>query len=193
VYVIGNHELYGAGFGTVRSILRKTSDGLANLHVLDNRSVTLGNRRFVGTTLWFPFQDDNILYEYRLNDFHLIENFGSLVYGENQRAVRYLSKTVQFGDIVVTHHLPTEESTPEQFVGGQINRFFICPLDDLIRDRRPAVWIHGHSHTSCRYRLWASWICCNPYGYFGAGANPEFESDLVIELSDEPDGSLCCK
>ena len=69
----------------------------------------------------------------------------------------------------------------EWFQGGQVNRIFVHPLDEFVEDRRPALWVHGHTHLGCDYRLGETRVVCNPYGYTGYQVNEEFRRGLVIE------------
>jgi Icc-related predicted phosphoesterase len=114
-----------------------------------------------------------------LNDFDLIEDFKSAVYGENAAAVDFLRRELRFGDIVVTHHLPAAKSVHPRFVNSPLTPFFLCDLTDLILDRQPAVWVHGHTHASLDYLLGATRIVCNPMGY-SHDPNSCFEAGLLV-------------
>lgn len=187
VYVAGNHEPYGSSIETVRGDLARAASSCVNLHVLDNSVATIGGQRFVGTTLWFPDSPYNDLYAHALNDFQRIVGLHDQVYAENSRAVQFLRENVQRGDVVITHHLPSERSVPLRFRGDPMNRFFVCPLDDLVRDRAPAAWIHGHTHDTCNYLLHETHVVCNPFGYTGYETNPRFLTDFVIEVAGAAD------
>jgi Icc-related predicted phosphoesterase len=185
VYVIGNHELYGSGFPAVRQSLESLR-GLSNLHWLDNSTVTIKGQRFVGTTLWFGDRPDNHRYAQEISDFSLIEDFSSNVYRENRTAVSFLSSAATVDDIVVTHHLPSVQSVQVRFFDSPLNRFFVCAMDDLIRQRRPRLWFHGHTHTSCDYAIGRTRVVCNPYGYLGYETNAKFDARMVIHVPTSP-------
>lgn len=70
-------------------------------------------------------------------------------------------------DIIVTHHAPSFESVSEQFYGNPYNCFFVSDHDKLIRELQPAVWIHGHVHSTWDYRIGDTSVLCNPLGYPG--------------------------
>jgi predicted phosphodiesterase len=187
VWVHGNHEYY---FSNKASVLGMTNRALSlhsNLSFLDSSSVTIGDQRFLGATLWFPDHPRNILFKSQLNDFGLIENFESWVYQENAKAIAYLEKNLTRDDIVVTHHLPTYESVSARFRGSEFNRFFVCDLLKLIKDRGPKVWIHGHTHDTFDYQIQvndcsSTRVVCNPRGYVPDGLNPGFDPELLIEI-----------
>lgn len=182
VFVNGNHELYGTNRNHVYKLLDQLQKEHSNFHWLHESSVVIGTQRFIGTTLWFPEQPDNILYENQLNDFRKIQEFRRWVYHANQRAVQYLQKETLPDDIVVTHHVPHPEGIPPQWRGSMINRFFLCDMQSMLRTNPPVFWIHGHTHQSQQYRIGSTLFICNPYGYAGHEENPEFDWRLVVEV-----------
>ena len=165
VYVHGNHTFYRSDRNTVCTLTKRLAREYHNLHWLDDGTVNIGGRRFVGTPLWFEERPDNILHESALTDFRLIDGYRSWVYAENRKAVRFIRETVQEGDIVVTHHLPSTKSVPERFRASSINRFFVCDMEDVIIGRQPLLWIHGHSHDASDYAIGRTRVVCNPFGY----------------------------
>ncbi len=183
VYVYGNHELYGSDFDSLRGALAHAARGNPNLHVLDCGVAEIGGVRFVGTPLWFPFQEDNHKYQAALNDFRLIADFSSRVYEEHERATRFLSANLREGDVVVTHHLPSRKSVPPCYVDDPLTRFFVAPMDELIRRARPRLWLHGHTHDSADYHLGSTRVVANPTGYHPFALNESYEEKLVIELA----------
>ena len=45
---------------------------------------------------------------------------------------------------------------------------------------QPQLWVHGHVHNSCDYKVGdATRIVCNPHGY--GDENPRFDGSLVVE------------
>ena len=182
-YVMGNHELYGSPRTATRREVSRAAAHNQNLRVFDGRKVhDLGGRRFVGCTLWFGFDPENERYEHLLNDFEMIPRFRDWVYEVNRDHVAWLRKNVRAGDVVVTHHLPTERSIADRFRGSQLNRFFVCPIDDVLM-RRPALWVHGHTHETMDYRHPSGTrVVCNPFGYAGHERNGAFVDRLIVEL-----------
>lgn len=90
VYVTGNHEYYRSSPLQVHELLSSLCANRSNLHWLHNSSVEIDGVRFAGTTLWFRDDRDNVIYEKRLYDFHLIRDFKPWVYRENARALGFL-------------------------------------------------------------------------------------------------------
>jgi predicted phosphodiesterase len=180
-YVPGNHEYYGSSFANVDAHLSSLEDAHPQLTVLNNKAVTLGGRRILGTPLWFPDQPGNKGYEGMLNDFRLIRGFRRDVYGAHAKALQFLEGELRQGDVVVTHHLPSLQSISPRFQSSPLNRYFASPLDALIMERQPALWVHGHTHDSTDYSLGQTRVVCNPYGYLGHELNSGWDPAKCVD------------
>lgn len=178
----GNHELYHSSFEAVRQVLHTLMAQKSNFHLLDNDVLILKGQRFIGTTLWFPFQEDNEFHESDLNDFQCIGNFRKRVYHENKMARGFIDRMVRPGDVVITHHLPSLRSIPRRFREAPGSRFKFCPMDHLIEERDIRLWIHGHIHRSLDYRLKGTRVICNPFGYRQIAENPKFNYRCIVEV-----------
>lgn len=180
VFVAGNHEFYHSSIVNVRGALADLTLMHSNFHFLDNSTCLIAGQRFVGSTMWFPRQTGiETLHRY-LNDFELIQD-ADRIYEENTRAQDFLAREVSRDDVVVTHHLPSYRSVHPRYAGDPINCFFVCEQDALIERAQPRYWLHGHTHSSCRYSIGRTEVVCNPFGYFGHAVNQEF-SNLVLEV-----------
>jgi len=180
IYCYGNHEYYGIRFTQMSQVT--PSELPNNFHILDKNIVTIGKHRFIGGTLWFPFKIESVPYCRLLSDFSLIKGFEPAVYDENKAMAQYFAEQMKAGDIVVTHHYPCRLSTAKQWENHPTNAFFYSQMDDLIKDRKPALWVHGHTHDSFDYQFGETRIVCNPLGYPENEENPDFNSQLVIDI-----------
>jgi Icc-related predicted phosphoesterase len=180
IYVLGNHEFYQHSFQDVKKLVNDLN--IKNVHLLDNNTITIKGQRFVGSTLWFRDDPQNILYQNNMNDFWVIEDFKHNVYQENLKAIGFLNAEVNENDIVITHHVPTNLSVAKKYKGSKLNRFFTCDMSDLIIERQPKVWIHGHTHNSCDHMMGNTRVICNPYGYFEHEENEDFKYDLILDI-----------
>ncbi len=181
VYLPGNHEAYGFTLDTVHKTCRRLQDELLNVYFLDNNRIQLREGlTFAGGTMWFPDHPENLMLERFLNDFHLIGELREHVYVENEKCVEFLRTQVKPTDIVVTHHLPSPMSVHERYEGSPINCFFLCDVEDVMKERQPKVWIHGHTHDSFDYTIFRTRVICNPFGYPGQ-PNPNY-TELIIDL-----------
>lgn len=180
VYVLGNHEYYNSSMSRVEATIVEASVDLANLDILNGNHVIIDGVRFVGCPLWF--RRDDTANSSAMNDFRLIRDFGSWVYEENARCIDYLERTVRPGDVVVTHYLPSQRSVAPRYIGSPLNPFFVCDVGPLIFEQQPALWVHGHTHDSCDYRIGATRVVCNPFGYKYHEENPRFDAGLTVEI-----------
>ena len=166
LYVPGNHEYYRGSPAEGAALLEELQGAVAGLTVLEpGRVVEFGGHRFLGGTLWFGRHPKDNLYRIALNDFRLIEDFTPWVWEENRRCAEFLRRELREGDVVITHHLPSERSTPPAFAGSPISMFFVSDQEALIAERKPALWMHGHTHLRCSYRLGDTEVRANPKGY----------------------------
>jgi Icc-related predicted phosphoesterase len=184
VYVPGNHEYYHTrGRDEVNRALGKVERRCSNFVWLNNSVFLLGGRRFVGTTMWFPHDPLNVMFEHQLSDFSAIPGYRKWVYEANDRAHEYLSRTVMPGDIVVTHHVPSYVCVPERYRSDDLNRFFVSPwAERIIYEQQPAAWLFGHTHACVDGIIEDTRMVCNPFGYAGRDEVAGFDPGLVIEL-----------
>ena len=182
IYITGNHEHYGSSLGDIKALRKRIEPTAKNVHWLDCSTVEVNGQRFVGTTLWFPSSKTNWKYTHMLSDFGQIKRFGAEYAAENQRCVEFLRQEVRANDVVVTHHLPSLLSTPARFQQSPLNRFFVCDVTSIVEQQKPRLWIHGHTHDSCNYKIGVTDVICNPFGYAGHEVNPGFKPDLIVEI-----------
>jgi hypothetical protein len=116
-----------------------------------------------------------------LNDFSQITGYEQWVYAENARAIEFLSDNVEKGDVVITHYLPSQGSVHPKYARSPLNPFFLCDVEGLIRVKQPALWFHGHTHTSADYFIDETKVICNPLGYGTENAR-DFDPEKVIIL-----------
>jgi Icc-related predicted phosphoesterase len=182
VYVHGNHEFYRSDCASVRAVTERARSVNPNLVWLDSSAAEVRGVRFLGAPMWFPRTVVDERLRRSMNDFVVIAAFESWVYEENAKAVAFFREHLRPGDIVVTHHVPSQRCVAPRFVGSSLNPFFVCDLTDLILDRQPGFWLHGHSHASTSQQIGATTVLCNPFGYARAELNPEFADRLVVEI-----------
>ncbi len=180
VYVAGNHEYYHHRPSEVTEILAQIAKQHANFHWLNASSVVLGGQRFIGGTLWFSELVGDAPGRYFLSDFSAIEDFEPWVYREHQRTVHYLYRELREGDIVVTHHLPSQLCVADNWKNSPLNPFFVHDLSDLIRQRGPVLWLHGHTHEPVDVQVGTTRILVNPFGYLGQEEQPGFQAVLRV-------------
>jgi len=174
------------------------------LHFLENDSVVIDGVRFLGCTLWTDFNSgsEDVMQHCNkgMNDYHCsimrktddgwaggnVMLSAQDTYFWHRESLTFLkeefSKEFDGKTVVVTHHLPSFKSVHPQFAGSILNGAFASDLDWLIEDAQPEIWIHGHTHTNCDYKIGNTWVLCNPRGYHGHEINPGFRDDFVVEV-----------
>lgn len=182
LYVHGNHEFYGHTRKLVVETTRQAVGRHPNLRWLDANVVTIGEQRFIGAPLWFAHDPVAEPYERLMNDFVQIDDFRAWVYAENQRAVELLERELRASDVVITHHLPSHASVAPKHRTHPLTPFFVCDVERLIRDRQPALWMHGHTHESLDYTLGNTRILCNPFGYARRELNRLFIDQCTVDV-----------
>lgn len=187
IWIHGNHEYYQSDRDTVCRLSKQCEKENLNLRWLDNTAVEVNGQRFLGGTMWFEDTPENKYYKHSLNDFHLIRDFEKWVYVENTKTKKFIESECRPGDIVITHHLPADESVASMYRGDKLNRFYLCDVRHLMVKNAPKLWIHGHTHDSCRYKVTCEGgseceVICNPRGYWRHQLNHNFVRDLIVDV-----------
>lgn len=71
--------------------------------------------------------------------------------------------------IVLTHHVPTQLCTAEEFRCSAINGAFTVELGEYIADSGIDYWIYGHSHRNIDAQIGKTHILSNQLGYISHG------------------------
>lgn len=196
LYVLGNHEFYGYTLKEVRDFWKSVE--LENFYFLDNSSVIIDGIKFIGSTLWTNFDNENpfvIMDAYsKITDYKKIiasDNSDFIspydILEEFKESIDFIKKeidiTADFKKVVITHHAPSVESVNEKYLQNyhnlKNNYYYTSDLDNLILYSDISLWIHGHMHTSSDYILGDTRVICNPHGY-----PKEQKSDFEIKIID---------
>jgi hypothetical protein len=99
--------------------------------------------------------------------------------------------------VVITHHAPSRRSVARQFDGSLLTPSFASDLTRLMGLPRvprmmtdaipapvtPTLWVHGHMHQSYDYVECDTRVVCNPRGYMPYEPNPDFDPEMIVEVS----------
>lgn len=182
VFVPGNHEYYHYGYRELWRDLASLTHN-PNMHILNGDVITLHGQRFLGHTLWFPPTRAALDNQNEWSDFWSIGGLDFWFAQEHSNALAAFRQYMQPGDVVVTHHLPSYDCVSPHWVTAWTNCYFVAPdCHDLIAEREPALWIHGHTHDSVDTTIGTTRVVCNPRGYWPRMLNPNFDPGFTIEL-----------
>ena len=215
VYVPGNHDFWwdrGEERYTIRDQIERGRDRAAALgiHLLLDDTVIIGGVQFLGGTLWTDFQvgafgladafrsaqGSDGMVDYRRirtgpKSRHRIEP--REVLGMHRATRSFLTDGLAVPHngptVVVTHHAPHPGSLPNP--NAHLAWCDASDLSELILDRGPDLWVHGHVHRAADYRVERTRVVCNARGHTDERSG--FVPDLIIALDnqkrpDAPDG-----
>lgn len=200
IYVPGNHEFYSADRLETLVLMRTAADQ-CNVHLLDNDEVVINGVRFLGSTLWTDFRlfgDDKKLAAMAagkkvLNDFRVIKEEAGVRFSParsielHEQSLGWLTAKLDEPHdgktVVVTHHLPSNQSVSERFRDGLLSACFASNLDHLFG--KADLWIHGHTHDNFDYEVNGTRVICNPRGYvtYQGQENFDFNPKLVVDIN----------
>lgn len=219
IWVAGNHEFHGEELPRARATARDAAAGLSGVFLLDDAELRWGGVRFLGSTLWTDYrlgvQDDSraqraaMRVAASLPDHREIwrqpDEQGFLAkhfsprdaLAMNKVSVDWLTRKLEEPfdgpTVVISHHAPHPGSVAPAFEGDPRTPAYVMDLSNLIYDRGPDLWLHGHTHVSLDYlvrgRNRVTRIVCNPKGFRGF-ENPEFQPGLLIDVASRRGGAL---
>lgn len=162
IYVPGNHDWYGKDAAYYMADIEGKAGSLGYT-VLNRSTTTIKGQRFIGCTGWYhciPQRD-------AITDATAVDHAKNWIPREGEKDRVFLEDTVFSEDVVITHYLPHKQSLAPQYAASD-NRYFYVPYDYLIEERKPKLWLHGHTHSANDYTLdCGTRVVCNPRGYPG--------------------------
>lgn len=181
LYIPGNHDYYGKSWDYMISDPDQT-------HYVEYNGLKIAM-----CTLWGNLNENNEfsknVYELCLNDRMCITGFDAdkCVY-INTLHRKFLLDHIG-ADIVVTHHCPSFRSVHERYKKGlaksspqfHVNYGFASRLDDLVKEMKAKIWIHGHTHDAFDYKIESTRVLCHPCGYPSERNGTPYEP-LYIEV-----------
>lgn len=179
VVVPGNHDYWRASPGEAEAAMRPPG-AMDRLHVLTTSSPTtvINGQTFIGGAMWYP--EPNPRLSQSFIDMRQIKTTKSWFFDQFKALKALLEASDLTRAVVVTHHLPHPNSTPVKFRGSPTDHFFMTNMTDLIMKKEPMLWLHGHTHDACDYKVSKTRIVCNPRGYpFEYTARAPYEPKLI--------------
>jgi predicted phosphodiesterase len=221
IYVAGNHEFYGQHWDKLLDRLRAQARVHGIHFLENEAVTIEGIRFLGATlwTDFELFGSENrprtmVTAKHGMNDFQSIQAEPFVNEGKrsgykrlkltpfhtlqrHQESLAWLKQELQNGvpgmperTVVVSHHYPHPHSTHSRWMNDDISAIYGSNLpEDILLGAN--LWIHGHTHHSCDYKLENSTtsvrVVCNPRGYPVGWKkkdfeNPNFNPGLLIEI-----------
>lgn len=190
-WIAGNHEYYhGALDGRVGVFKEQTVE---NVFLVNNYTFECEDVQIIFSTLWSNISPEMSFFVKKgLNDYRIIRD-GRMLFSVDrsnqlfEENIEYIRNTVKHSDskrnIVVTHHVPTFQNYPEEYLDSNINEAFATDLDDFIASSNIHSWIFGHHHRNVSaFKIGDTSMLTNQLGYVKYGENVGFRRNAVIEL-----------
>ncbi|NCD67878.1 metallophosphoesterase [Mucilaginibacter agri] len=192
-WIPGNHEYYHFDIANHSGAFHEKVR--PNISLLNNQTVNLSGLTFHFTTLWSQLSLRNErAVERGLSDFRLIRVAGNplSVHHYNRMhndSVVFLDKAFKREQlepgigktIVVTHHVPTFQHYPRQWLGNILNEAFATDLDWLIDSSGADYWIYGHNHAATpEFKVGITKLLTNQLGYVHYNEHEKFDAGRVL-------------
>lgn len=199
IAVAGNHEFYRSCLPDelARARIAAAEHGIS---FLDDDEVVVGGVRFLGATLWTDYAIDGEAWRVlamaaardTMNDHRHIamskEPWRRFrpeeAFALHRTSRRFLAEALALSfagaTVVVTHHAPSTRSIDPRYAGSRANAAYASDLTEMIGTSGAALWLHGHTHQSCDYRVGDTRVVSNPHGY--GTENGAYDPALVLEV-----------
>ena len=200
VAVAGNHEFYKSCLPDelVRARVAAAGHGIT---FLDDDEVVIGGVRFLGATLWTDYALDGEAWRplamaaarAAMNDHRRIamskdpwrrfrpEDALALHRASRRFLGEVLAVPFAGPTVVVTHHAPSPRSSDPRYAGSRANAAYASDLTEMVGMSDAALWLHGHTHQSCDYRVGDTRVVSNPHGY--GTENGAYDPVLTLEVA----------
>jgi Icc-related predicted phosphoesterase len=198
IVLLGNHEAYGhRDLKQLIAECRAAARRAERIDFLENdvvvRSIEDQQVRIVGTTLWTDFAalgpettEASMAYaSQRISDYRNIWLDGRKLIPTDTVDLHWearafleteLARSHDGPTIVVTHHAPSLASQHTKYAGDRLSPAFVSDLNPMIERFQPTLWVHGHTHASCDYRIGHTRVYSNQLGYPGENAGFSWSS-----------------
>jgi Icc-related predicted phosphoesterase len=201
IMVPGNREYFRASIAEGFDAGLKAASRYPNLYVMDCGTLVLGGVRFIGATLWTDF---GLFGDYRLPMLiagEQLEDYREIKLSKRPQKrftprhalrlhlqSRYMLEQLledpsTQNTVVITHHAPSLLSLLPAQVGDPLSPTYASRLEPIILKYQPHLWVHGHVHSSCDYKIRETRIICNPRGFPGESETSNFDPTLVVNLN----------
>lgn len=190
--VPGNHEFYGeAGELIDAETLMLPIRG--NVAYCNNARIDVEDATILFSTLWSSIEtpEQRAAVEKQVSDYRQILQGGRMltvdaVNAMHVEARNFLQTALATCDptktVVATHYVPVPQATPARYIDSPVREAFVADCSEMVREFRPAYWVHGHSHVSGCVVCGGTRIVSNQLGTVRPQKELNFNPTAVIEL-----------
>jgi Icc-related predicted phosphoesterase len=104
----------------------------------------------------------------------------------HRKSVSFIEKSIQQNKdkkiVVITHHSPSNNSTPPIYKGDHLSPAFSSNLESLVTHENISLWIHGHTHYCVDYMLKNTRVISNQRGYQPFETNKSFSGNFIVDI-----------
>jgi predicted phosphodiesterase len=181
IYVVGNHEYYGASPIDITNAEFKqwVSENHPHVNFLYDEAVVIDGVRFFGGTMWTDFNGNNPvsmeIARVNMNDYnqiqytkgqllrphHTVEMHNNFV----QKLMDWFKVTNQEKRVIVTHHAPLRNPNTAYGESDLQPAFVSSDMLKIIEEYEPNLWIYGHTHECHDEHVGNTRIISNQRGY----------------------------
>lgn len=189
----GNHEFYGGYDANICFELDYELRIRDNVKLINNKTIDIGEGRFIFTALWSKIEHQIGPILGSLNDFRLIninnrklniESYNSLFNLSWKFLKAEIDKETDKQKVVVTHHMPSDLCNLPMFKGSKLNEAFCTDLTDEILTSNIFAWIFGHSHGNVEnFNIGETKLLTNQLGYIEQGSEKYFKGNTYFEIN----------
>ena len=195
LYVPGNHEYYGYDSDKLNLSFYFHNQRDTHVHVLLDKSVTIADVEFAGTTLWTNFNlygdpvSHAMKWRYGLNDSRWIKQGDRGISAQhfldwNARSLAFLQSVAETPTdktrVLITHYCPDLSVAPK-YRNDPLTPGFATHIPVEIHEKFQ-FHFHGHTHKSMKYEYpYGTKVFCNPKGY-GYENQSAFNQELVLDI-----------
>lgn len=206
LFVEGNHIFYNnekKPLQDLYKIYQKEFPLDNNVSFLQNQHKIINDIVFVGCTLWTDCRlngaNDGQDLLNAMNDYV----YGRYIYNEGTTnptvdrftpyiSVKEFNKSLDYIHnicdeyrgkkiVVLTHHCPSPKCISPYYRSGDSNQGYASNLEDFIRNHGNIVlWVCGHSHHQCDFKIDGCRIIMNCRGYVRYGEDKNFNPNKII-------------
>lgn len=86
-------------------------------------------------------------------------------------------------NIVVSHHVPTFQHYPKEYLGSVLNEAFATDLDGFIEASEADYWVYGHHHAATGdFNIGKTTLVTNQLGYVHHDEHEGFDGGRVLSF-----------